>query len=96
MHYTIFCQIFIVIIVYSKLLSYEEMCINYRVDTYYRDVSIDDVCVRKRLAAKSLFWQMLTLWRGMKLAEGKYPEYLCLGLKVGHVALVNQMVEIGI
>ena len=32
----------------------------------------------------------------MKLAEGKYPEYLCLGLKVGHVALVNQMVEIGI
>lgn len=44
----------------------------------------------KRLAAKSLFWQMLTLWRGMKLAEGKYPEYLCLGLKVGRVALANQ------
>jgi len=39
---------------------------------------------------------MLTLWRGMKLAEGKYPEYLCLGLKVGRVALANQMVEIGI
>lgn len=32
----------------------------------------------------------------MKLAEGKYPEYLCLGLKVGRVALANQKVEIGI
>ena len=34
-------------LIFSTSLSYEEMCINYRVDTYYRDVSIDDVCVRK-------------------------------------------------
>ncbi len=32
------------------------MCINYRVDTYYRDVSIDDVCVRKTFGGKESFF----------------------------------------
>lgn len=72
------------------------MCINYRVDTYYRDVSIDDVCVRKRLAAKSLFLANVNALARDETGGGEVPGIPVPGPEGWTRGTCQSMVEIGI